>query len=80
MRALLLKFDSHSGDVVIGNMIPILAAIIVELNEELERTNRKMYFLTWGIFFFSAVLTILTLILAVPIIWPIIHAVICGSN
>lgn len=65
---------------VIGNMIPILAAIIVELNEELERTNQKMYVLTCGIFFFSAILTILTFILAVPIVWPVIHAVLCGSN
>jgi hypothetical protein len=50
LRALHSKFETESGDVVLGRMIPEFAALVVALAEDLDRAQRKVVNLTWALF------------------------------
>ena len=56
LRSLLKNFETESGDVVIGKMIPEFAALIVKLSEELDAAQQKVVRLTWALFWLTAVL------------------------
>lgn len=49
LRALVKKFETESGDVVIGNMIPEIAALMVALSDELDKAQRRVVRLTWAL-------------------------------
>jgi len=53
LRALVSCFDTESGDVVIGKMLPELGSLIVTLSEELDSAQRKVVRLTWALFWLT---------------------------
>ena len=59
MRALVGKFATESGDVVIGRMLPEFAALIVALAEDLDAAQRQVVKLTWALFGLTAVLAVI---------------------
>ena len=56
LHALVGEFKSHSGDEVIGKMLPEFAELIVALGTELDAVQKTMVRLTW-------VVTVLTIIM-----------------
>ena len=58
LRALGENFKTESGDLVIGKMLPEFAALIVALSEDLDKAQRKVVRLTWGLFWLTLVLLI----------------------
>ena len=56
LQALVKQFDKESGDVVIGRMIPEVAALMVTLGVQLDKAQRTVVFLT-------GILLILTVVL-----------------
>ena len=59
LNSLLKNFEKESGDVVIGKMIPVFAALIVHLGNELDVAQRKVVRLTWALFWLTAVLLVI---------------------
>ena len=58
LRALLRNFETESGDVVIGRMIPELASLMVALSEDLDKAQRKVVRLTWALFWLTLFLAL----------------------
>ena len=59
LRALVKRFNGESGDVVIGRMIPELAALMVTLSDQLDQAQRKVVYLTWTILLLTGVLVVM---------------------
>ncbi len=59
LRGLLANFESESGDIVIGRMIPELAAVIVALSEDLDKAQSKVVRLTWALFWLTLILAVI---------------------
>ncbi len=59
LRALVQQFNAESGDVVIGRMIPELAALMVTLSDQLDQAQRKVVYLTWTILLLTGVLVVM---------------------
>ena len=59
LQGLLKQFETESGDVVIGKMIPEFAALIVALGQELDEAQRKVVRLTWALFWLTLILAVI---------------------
>ena len=49
LHSLVGEFKSHSGDEVIGKMLPEFAELVVALGAELDAAQRTMVRLTWAV-------------------------------
>jgi len=56
LHSLLDEFETESGDVVIGKMIPEFASLIITLSDQLDRAQRKVVNLTWALFGLTVIL------------------------
>ena len=69
LQLLVGSFRSESGDVVIGRMIPELAALLVSIGIELDNAQRQMVRLTWAMFALAFV-TLLVGGIQLYVSWP----------
>ncbi|HQR61076.1 MAG TPA: hypothetical protein PLH03_06930 [Methylophilaceae bacterium] len=58
LKSLVTRFDSESGDVVIGKMLPELGALIVTLIKKLNSAQQKFVRLTWALFWLTLFLAV----------------------
>ena len=56
LHSLVGEFKSHSGDEVIGKMLPEFAELVVALGAKLDAAQRTMVRLTWAVIALTVIL------------------------